>query len=659
MKRSLGVCYYPEQWDRSLWLNDAKSMVKAGISWVRINEFSWSKLEPQPGEFRFEWLDEIIEILYSQKIKIVLGTPTAAPPRWMVDKYPDMLIRDKEGRLRKHGSRRHYCFSHKGYAAECDRIVELLAQRYGKNNAVRAWQTDNEYGCHDTAISYSESAKLEFQDWLRKKFKTKSDDDKSDIEALNLAWGNVFWSMQYRSFSEIELPNNTVTDPNPAHVMAFRKFSSHQVAQFNKRQVDIIRKFSNYPITHNFMGRITDFDHFKVGDDLDFASWDSYPLGFSEDRIDADESHKKAYARQGDPDFQAFHHDLYRSVGKGRFWVMEQQCGPVNWAPYNAKPSKNMLMLWTWEAFAHGAEVVSYFRWRQAPFAQEQMHSGLQLPDGTKTAAYDEVKEIEKTLRGKRNMESSLSQVAIIFDYDADAAWAIEPHGKNLKYFNLVFGVYRALRKLGQSIDIVPVDTKKFSQYKIVIAPGLVHMREDLKKKLKDFEGLVYVGPRTSTRNTHLNLTSPMPPNLPGFDSKITSTETFRSDSPILLEQGGYFCNYREELQGDARIIERTAAGDPAILKGGNFIYVAGWLDEIALNRLFKKALKRCNLEFCELPTGVRVRQNLKERFWFNYSKETVKVNGKSILGCSFFSESTKSQIGNETVWEKLRDGSQ
>ena len=96
MNRSLGVCYYPEQWDRSLWLNDAKSMVKAGISWVRINEFSWSKLEPQPGEFRFEWLDEIIEILYSQKIKIVLGTPTAAPPRWMVDKYPDMLIRDKD-----------------------------------------------------------------------------------------------------------------------------------------------------------------------------------------------------------------------------------------------------------------------------------------------------------------------------------------------------------------------------------------------------------------------------------------------------------------------------------------------------------------------------------------------------------------------------------
>ena len=59
------------------------------------------------------------------------------------------------------------------------------------------------------------------------------------------------------------------------------------------------------------------------------------------------------------------------------------------------------------------------------------------------------------------------------------------------------------------------------------------------------------------------------------------------------------------------------------------------------------------------MPEGVRERRNCGERFWFNYSKETVKVNGKSILGCSFFSESTKSQIGNETVWEKLRDGSQ
>ena len=129
------------------------------------------------------------------------------------------------------------------------------------------------------------------------------------------------------------------------------------------------------------MGRITDFDHFDVGEDLDIASWDSYPLGFLLDRAGATETEKNNFLRQGDPDFQAFHHDLYRAVCGGRWWVMEQQPGPVNWAPYNPEPLPGMVRLWTWEAFAHGAETVSYFRWRQVPFAQEQMHSGLLQPD--------------------------------------------------------------------------------------------------------------------------------------------------------------------------------------------------------------------------------------------------------------------------------------
>ncbi len=128
------------------------------------------------------------------------------------------------------------------------------------------------------------------------------------------------------------------------------------------------------------MGRITTFDHWKVGADLDIASWDSYPIGFLSDRLEGTPEFKRAFLRQGDPDFQAFHHDLYRAVGKGRMWVMEQQPGPVNWAPYNPAPLPGMARLWAWEAFAHGAETVCYFRWRQAPFAQEQMHAGLSAP---------------------------------------------------------------------------------------------------------------------------------------------------------------------------------------------------------------------------------------------------------------------------------------
>ena len=167
-------------------------------------------------------------------LQIVLGTPTATPPRWMLERHPDMLAVDAGGQPRKFGSRRHYCFSHGGYAHECDRIVEALAKRYGSK--VAAWQTDNEYGCHDTTISYSNAARKAFQDWCAQRYQSP--------DALNSAWGNVFWSMEYSEFDQLDLPNLTVTEPNPAHMLAFRRFSSDQVVAFNRRQVDIIRTHS-------------------------------------------------------------------------------------------------------------------------------------------------------------------------------------------------------------------------------------------------------------------------------------------------------------------------------------------------------------------------------------------------------------------------------
>ena len=403
MKRTLGVCYYPEHWSKTLWKEDAKRMAEAGLSWVRIGEFAWSRMEPSPGELKFEWLDEIIDILGAAGLSVVLGTPTATPPRWMLEKHPDMLAVDKEGRPRKFGSRRHYCFSHEGYREECIRIVTLLAERYGANPHVGAWQTDNEYACHDTTHSYSVAARTAFKSWLRSQYSGSGND--GDISALNEAWGNVFWSMEYESFDQIDLPNLTVTQPNPSHVLDFLRFSSDQVVSFNRLQTDIIKSYSDAPIAHNFMGKTTEFDHFKVGEDLDIASWDSYPLGFLEDRVVASDEFKQAFARQGDPDFQAFHHDLYRTVGKGRWWVMEQQPGPVNWAPYNPSPLPGMIRLWSWEAFAHGAEAVCYFRWRQAPFAQEQMHVGLLRPDSADAPAIIEATRVAQEIADAQDVE--------------------------------------------------------------------------------------------------------------------------------------------------------------------------------------------------------------------------------------------------------------
>jgi len=216
-RRGLGVCYYPEHWPESAWAEDARRMAETGIRLVRIGEFAWSRLEPAPGRFDFAWLDRAIDTLAAAGLGIILGTPTATPPRWMLERHPDMLPVDAAGRPRGFGSRRHYCFSHAGYREEGRRIAEALARRYGRHPALVAWQIDNEYGCHDTAVSYSEAARAAFATWCAARY--------GSPERLNAAWGNVFWSMEVERFDQIALPVMTVTEPNPAHALAFRRFS--------------------------------------------------------------------------------------------------------------------------------------------------------------------------------------------------------------------------------------------------------------------------------------------------------------------------------------------------------------------------------------------------------------------------------------------------
>ncbi|NAZ36305.1 beta-galactosidase [Rubellimicrobium sp. CFH 75288] len=621
MNRALGVCYYPEHWPEEWWETDAARMREAGLTWVRIGEFAWSRMEPEPGRFDWDWLDRAIATLRGAGLKVVLGTPTATPPRWMLERHPDMLAVDAEGRPRGFGSRRHYDFSHAGYRAECARIVEALARRYGRE--VQAWQTDNEYACHDTVLSYSPAALAAFREWLARRYQSP--------QALNRAWGNVFWSMEYASFDEIGLPNLTVTEANPAHRMAFRRFASEQVASFNRLQAEIIRRHSDAPVAHNFMGRITDFDHWAVGADLEIAAWDSYPLGFLSDRLEFPPEHRRRFVRQGDPDFQAFHHDLYRAVGRGRWWIMEQQPGPVNWAPWNPDPLPGMARLWAWEAFAHGAEAVCFFRWRQAPFAQEQMHAGLLRPDSEPAPALAEAAQVAREIADMPETGTGRSPVALVFDYESAWAWSIQPQGRDFDYFRLVFAWYRSLRRLGLSIDIIPPDTADLSAWRVVLAPGVATLPPAFLSALGRHEGHALVGPRANSKTAEFAIPVPLPPNLPGLEATVARVESLPPDIPVPLEAGGQVLHWREKVEGSAEVVERFDDGWPAILRHGRLRYLAGWPDDEALDRILGTLADEAGLAVERMPEGLRQRDGTTHRFWFNYNAVPVEWRGITI----------------------------
>ncbi len=629
--QTLGVCYYPEHWPEERWETDAKMMVEAGIEYVRIGEFAWSLMEPNPRQFDWDWLDRSFEVLHAHGLKVVLGTPTATPPKWLVDRMPDMLPVGADGTSRGFGSRRHYCFSHTGYREECARITTEMAKRYGDHPALAAWQTDNEYGCHNTVLSYSDAALAGFRDWLAQKYQS--------TDALNRAWGNVFWSMNYRSFDEIELPNGTVTQANPSHSLDFHRYSSDQVVAFNKLQSDIIRAHSpGRPVSHNYMGKFFDFDHYAVSEDLDIATWDAYPLGFLEREI-GDEDLLKKYMGVGDPDFDPFHHDLYRACGQvrngqenGRWWVMEQQpYGPLNWAGFNHSPRDGAGRLWVWEAFAAGAEVISFFRWRQPSFGQEQMHEGLLLPDGTPNEGYKLCQEIAKELKSLApNPSQARADVALVFDYPSQWMMKYMPHGADASHFDSVLRYYRALRRAGLSVDIVPPTAAAISGRKAVFIPMLMGLTPKFIAALGASGAQIVAGPWTGAKDQNFAISEGMAPGplQALIDIKIRRVETRRAFAPLDLENGGTLAGWREFVViGDGvDVLENTKDGYPAVLRSGKVTYLAGRADASALDRLIRPILDTAGVDWIDLPEDIRVRDNGDLRFIFNYGRETVDL---------------------------------
>ncbi len=597
---ALGVCYYPEHWPESQWRSDAEQMASLGLRYVRIGEFAWSRLEPARGQFDFEWLDRAIATLAAQGLKVVLCTPTATPPKWLIDAHPDILpVSVDTGTARGFGSRRHYDFSNDTYRDEAVRISEMLAQRYGEDPRVVGWQVDNELCCHDTAHSASPAAHAAFQAWCRQRYGT--------IDELNAAWGNVFWSMEYPDFDSLELPVLAVTETNPSHRLAYRRFSSDQVIRFHNACVDALRRHSKDQwITHNFIPmKDTQTDCFALASTLDFVSYDSYPLGRTEFLLGAsDPALAQRFMRSGHPDYTAYYLDQSRGLkGKG-FWIMEQQPGPVNWAPSNPRPAPGMITLWSLEAYAHGADVVSYFRWRQAPFAQEQMHAGLLRPDNSPSDAWAEVERVHHifSLIGQDALAQPTAEVALVTDVQSQWVAEIERQGRGYDSNRIQFQWYSALRKLGVAVDVVNQDAD-LSGYSLVLVPSLPIVGTRFIESLAQASTCFLLGPRFGAKTTELTMPQNLPPgdcrSLTGFH--VTSVETLRPDVEEPLQFGSEQFVSRlwcEDIVIQAGNVLATYQGNkPALLRNGNILSLTTLTCDDFLGALLPELLIECGVE--------------------------------------------------------------
>ena len=626
---ALGVCFYPEHWPQEKWAEYARQMRELGLRYVRIAEFAWSRMEPQPGAFDWDWLDAAIETLADEGLSVILCTPTATPPAWLTMAHPEILPVAQDGRVRVHGSRRHYDPASPIYREHSRRITREIAGRYGEHPAVVGWQTDNEFADHDTGRAWGEAALAPFRAWLRARYGT--------LDALNAAWGAIFWSQAYSDWDQIGLPNALPASANPSHLLDFYRHRSQVMTDFEAEQVAILRELSpGRWITHNFMRFEDGFDHYQVAQGLDFASWDSYPTGGVELSWLTD-AEKVRWARTGHPDLISFSHDLYRGIlghNQGP-WVMEQQAGQINWAPYNPLPAPGAVSLWTAQGYAHGCDVISYFRWRAATVAQELMHSGLLRHDETLDRGGVEITGLE--ISGRANTDVT-TRVVLLHDYESLWAYDAHPHTASVSYWRQVMLFYTALRELGVDVDIRHPD-HDLSGYDLVVAPALQLVGKERATHLAQAaeRAMFVAGPRSAYRTpTGRVHEDGQPGPLRGLlGCSLRNVDSMRPG--LVCHAGGHEVELWAEsyaLQGGNAVIgydDGPQAGEAAVVRLGNAVTLGAWSASLIRDVLADLLAER-GIPHTALPEGVRVSRRGGAEIWMNFNAFAVTLTDGETL---------------------------
>lgn len=486
------VAYYPEHWPEEMWARDAKLLAECNFDGVRVGEFAWCRMEPQEGKFEFSWLDRAIETLAKEGVKVILGTPTATPPAWLIHKYPEILPVDAMGVRMGFGMRKHYCHTSPIYRKYARRIVEQMAEHFKDDPSVYGWQLDNEFGDHDTVRCYCEACRRGFLDWLRAKY--------GSLDELNRAWGTVFWSQEYSAWEQIPLPlPRRPIGLNPSHLLDYYRFASDQVIEFAKLQTEAIRERvePSQRITTNIIATFWEIDFAELAGILDFIGWDCYTV------IDAmspirypDGAPPPPISFPPRPAMVSLVHDLMRSFKKKPFWVLE---------------TAGQDRLVTYHMLAHGGEGISFFRWRGVRFGAEQSRGGYEY-HGILSPRYVEGQKIGAEMRRLGDVVAATSfKPSVGLLYSFDMAWAYDiahvyPRSTwvdGTSYWRVLEEVYTHFWRHNVPMQPLRPDDD-VSDYPLVIAPCLYLVNDKIIDKLVAYVeqgGTLIVGPASGTKD--------------------------------------------------------------------------------------------------------------------------------------------------------------
>lgn len=497
-----GVCYYPEHWNPSRHASDIQRIADCGFNFVRMGEGAWSYWEPEEGKFQFDLFDRVIDLCRKHHIKVVMGTPTYCGPAWIPSNYPEVLRWNFDRTPMTHGSRRSFNYTSPKYYELSDRLCSALAEHYKHEKQIIAWQLDNEFNCQ-MDVSYAPSDTLAFRKWLKEKYKT--------LDRLNEVWGTKFWSQTYDHWDQIDLPHPTSGPMNPTLLLDETRFISDCVIRFAQSQARVLRKANpHWLITHNALFGNIDGPKF-VNSTLDFFSHDQYPL----------------FHAEGVWPSYASSLQQARSLSYP-FGILEQQSGgPGGQMTYLLRtPRPGQMRLWAWQSIAHGAKLLSFFRWRTCPYGAEQHWHGLLDADDRDNRRITEAKQLGGEIHKlpKAFLEAPVTRtVAVLRDFDNDTndrcINTYNKHGAGEGWAWLAEIGRRHLA--GDSIW----SGSDFSGYRLIVIPHLKIVDKPLVDKLTRFVeagGTIVLTAQSGSKDHNCHVVE-MP--LPGLFRKLAGVE--------------------------------------------------------------------------------------------------------------------------------------
>jgi len=453
----VGTNYHPHD-DKNIEKikGDILLMKAAGLTSVRMGHLAWDSYEPAEGKFDFEWFDKVMDMMNDAGIKVILDIAIRPAPIWLHHKYPSIDVTSPGGNAQYPNHRYMEDIGDPMYQKYALRYADALTKHYGKHPALLAFGIDNESG--DGPISYSETVRKRFIDWLTNKY--------LNLDNLNKAWATQRWSRRINQFDEVGLPVTGEKNGAPEKILDFRRFVSDEVNGLLFKVIAVVNTNAPKALTNTnawFYSSLKYFDYSQI-------------------------AYSGKMAREGAGFYPGNSLTTNWGVMNALFGISRIQFESTNpfwcseFTTMTAVP--NSIRKSAYATLMYGNQMVCGWTWQSMWSGEEQYLEGMLDWDGIPNRKYDEYKKIaaefkkiEKFFPYKPNPE-----VGLAFSFPSQIASSSFPEQQDSQ-LQACWGLFYS-----RNMDANVVEISRSSlNYKLLIVPGVTVMDEATAVKIRDF----------------------------------------------------------------------------------------------------------------------------------------------------------------------------